>query len=67
MALVEEAKRIAAEFEYPTREVWKGVRKFIKQMDHGLEEEGTTLSQIPSFVTAVPNGTEKVGPMFLLA
>lgn len=60
MALAEEAKRIAAEFEYPPEEVQKGVREFIKQMDEGLEHQGATLSQIPSFVTAVPTGTEKV-------
>lgn len=60
MALAEETKRIAAEFDYPADEVRKGVKEFIKQMDEGLEKQGTTLSQIPSYVTAVPNGTEKV-------
>lgn len=30
--------------------------------DEGLEKDGTSLSQIPSYVTAVPNGTEKVSP-----
>ncbi len=28
----------------------------------GLENYGTSLSQIPTYVTAVPNGTEKVSP-----
>lgn len=28
--------------------------------DEGLKENGTTMSQIPTYVTAVPNGTEKV-------
>lgn len=28
--------------------------------DEGLEKKGTELSQIPTYVTAVPNGTEKV-------
>jgi hexokinase len=60
MALAEEAKRIAAEFDYPTGEVRKGVKEFIREMDEGLEKQGTTMSQIPSYVTAVPNGTEKV-------
>jgi Hexokinase len=60
MALVERAKQIAAEFEYPTEEVRKGVKEFIREMDEGLEKQGTTMSQIPSYVTAVPNGTEKV-------
>lgn len=29
--------------------------------EDGLENHGTELSQIPTYVTAVPNGTEKVG------
>lgn len=65
MALAEEAKRIAAEFDYSTDEVRKGVEEFIKEMDEGLEKQGTTMSQIPSYVTAVPNGTEKVPLHFL--
>lgn len=28
--------------------------------DEGLQSDGTELSQIPTYVTAVPNGTEKV-------
>jgi hexokinase len=28
--------------------------------DEGLQKSGTTMSQIPTYVTAVPNGTEKV-------
>lgn len=28
--------------------------------DAGLKKDGTSISQIPSYVTAVPNGTEKV-------
>ena len=61
MALHGEVKRMAAEFEYPPDEVNKGVKEFIKQMEEGLEKQGTTMSQIPTYVTAVPNGTEKVG------
>lgn len=60
MALAEAAGQMAAEFDYPADEVQKGVREFIKEMDEGLEKQGTTLSQIPSYVTSVPNGTEKV-------
>jgi Hexokinase len=60
MALAEGAKRIAAEFDYPADEVRKGVKEFIKEMNEGLEKQGTTMSQIPSYVTSVPNGTEKV-------
>lgn len=29
-------------------------------VDEGLEKNATTMSQIPTYVTAVPNGTEKV-------
>jgi hexokinase len=31
--------------------------------DEGLQKSGTTMSQIPTYVTAVPNGTEKVSLM----
>ncbi|OJJ43121.1 hypothetical protein ASPZODRAFT_169686 [Penicilliopsis zonata CBS 506.65] len=57
--VVEEAKRIAREFDYPAERVQVGVKEYIRQMNEGLAAEHTTLSQIPSFVTAVPNGTEK--------
>lgn len=59
MALAAEVKRIAAEFEYSKEDVNNGVKEFIREMDEGLEKQGTTLSQIPTYVTAVPNGTEK--------
>jgi hexokinase len=29
-------------------------------LDEGLAKNGSTMSQIPTYVTAVPNGTEKV-------
>ncbi|PGH29740.1 hexokinase [[Emmonsia] crescens] len=57
--VIDEAHRIAALFEYPTEEVNRGVKEFIREMDEGLEKDGTTLRQIPSYVTAVPDGTEK--------
>lgn len=60
MALAEEAKRIAAEFEYSKKDLNNGVKEFIRQMAEGLEKNGTMLSQIPTYVTSVPNGTEKV-------
>jgi hexokinase len=61
MALHEEAKRMTTEFDYSTDEVNKSVKEFIRQMEEGLEKQGTTMAQIPTYVTAVPNGTEKVG------
>lgn len=59
MALAQEAQRIAGEFEYGTQDVNKAVKEFIRQMDEGLQKSGTQMSQIPTYVTAVPNGTEK--------
>ena len=32
--------------------------------DEGLAKNGSTMSQIPTYVTAVPNGTEKVRAAF---
>lgn len=60
MALLQEAQRVAAEFDYPAEEVNKGVQAFMDQMQEGLGKQGATMSQIPTYVTAVPNGTEKV-------
>ncbi|KAL4757948.1 glucokinase glkA [Aspergillus foveolatus] len=58
-AVIEEATRIARQFEYSPEEVQRGVKEYIREVEEGLSEEGTTLSQIPTFVTSVPNGTEK--------
>ncbi|KAI3329647.1 glucokinase [Ustulina deusta] len=58
-SLVEETKRIAAQFDYTDDDVNKGVREFLRQMNEGLQKDGTSLSQIPTYVTGVPNGTEK--------
>ncbi|KAJ9195794.1 hypothetical protein DTO164E3_6629 [Paecilomyces variotii] len=57
--VVDEAERIARQFEYPTSEVLRGVKAYMDQMQEGLSKEHTTLSQIPTYVTGVPNGTEK--------
>ncbi|KAJ5203674.1 Hexokinase N-terminal [Penicillium cinerascens] len=57
--LLEEATRIARDFDFPAEQVQRGVAEYIKQSNEGLDKEHTTLSQIPTFVTAVPNGTEK--------
>ncbi|KAI0201698.1 glucokinase [Astrocystis sublimbata] len=58
-SLVEETKRIVAQFEYTDDDVNKGVQEFLRQMNEGLQKDGTSLSQIPTYVTGVPNGTEK--------
>ncbi|KAF2190521.1 hexokinase [Zopfia rhizophila CBS 207.26] len=59
MALAEQAKRVADEFEFGKEDVRKAVKEFIREMDEGLQKDGAELSQIPTYVTAVPNGTEK--------
>lgn len=59
MALAAAAQRIAAEFEYNKKDVNRGVQEFIRQMNEGLTKDGGPMSQIPTYVTAVPNGTEK--------
>lgn len=56
-----EARRISNELQFSDGCVNKAVKHFMKQMEEGLAKEGATLSQIPSYVAAVPNGTEKVG------
>ncbi|KAM7201895.1 putative glucokinase [Naviculisporaceae sp. PSN 640] len=59
MSLEAETKAVVAQFDYTDEDVNKAVKEFIRQMGEGLENEGTSLSQIPTYVTGVPNGTEK--------
>lgn len=59
MGLAEAAKKVAAEFDFTAEDVNKAVKEFLREMDEGLQKDGTHMSQIPTFVTAVPNGTEK--------
>lgn len=65
--ILDEANRIAHLFDYPAEQVHRGVAEYIRQMGEGLTQENTTLSQIPTFVTSVPNGTEKVRFLFFYA
>lgn len=60
MALGQEAKRVAALFEYGAEDLNKGVKAFLKAVDDGLEKQDQEMPQIPTYVTNVPNGTEKV-------
>ncbi|EEP79653.1 glucokinase [Uncinocarpus reesii 1704] len=53
------AKQIAAEFEYSSVDVNRGVKEFLSEMETGLTTDGSTLSQIPSYITSVPDGSEK--------
>ncbi|KAK3383536.1 hypothetical protein B0T24DRAFT_688072 [Lasiosphaeria ovina] len=59
MSLEAETKSFVSKFEYSDEDVNKAVKEFLRQMGEGLEKDGTSLSQIPTYVTAVPNGTEK--------
>ncbi|PSR87267.1 putative glucokinase [Coniella lustricola] len=59
MGLTAETNRIVREFDYSDDQLNQGVSEFLAQMELGLEKDGTSLSQIPTYVTGVPNGTEK--------
>ncbi|CAO1598931.1 glucokinase, variant 2 [Xanthoria calcicola] len=51
MGLLDDARMVAAEFEYSANDVNKGVKEFIRQMDEGLQETGKSMSQIPTAST----------------
>ncbi|KAG6016623.1 hypothetical protein E4U43_003447 [Claviceps pusilla] len=59
MGLAEETHRVVSQFEFSNAQVNQHVEEFLAQMKEGLENDGTSLSQIPTYVTGVPNGTEK--------
>ncbi|KAF5511976.1 Glucokinase [Colletotrichum aenigma] len=59
MALEAETKRVVDQFEVTDVYLNEAVTEFLGQMHEGLEKDGTSLSQIPTYVTGVPNGTEK--------
>ena len=57
------ALRVAREFDLPSDQLQRGVGEFLNQMAEGLAKNGATLNQIPTYVTSVPNGTEKVSAL----
>ncbi|POR36908.1 Phosphotransferase [Tolypocladium paradoxum] len=59
MALATETTRVVSQFDFSDQDVNTHVREFLQQMRDGLEADGTSISQIPTYVTGVPNGTEK--------
>ncbi|VUC32301.1 unnamed protein product [Clonostachys rosea] len=59
MAIHPEASRVVSQFDFSDADVNRHVQEYLKQMSEGLEKDGTSLSQIPTYVTGVPNGTEK--------
>ena len=60
MSLEQEVKRIAEEFEVPSDILAKCVQYFQLEMENGLSHHGSELSQLPTYVTKLPSGTEKV-------
>ncbi|RCI08624.1 hypothetical protein L249_4711 [Ophiocordyceps polyrhachis-furcata BCC 54312] len=59
MALADETTRVVAQFDFSDGDINRHVGEFLHQMNDGLEREDTSISQIPTYVTGVPNGTEK--------
>ncbi|GKT79702.1 glucokinase [Colletotrichum tofieldiae] len=57
--LIAQARRIAHDFDFPAEEVRRATFHFLKQLNEGLRQDGTSMCQIPSFVTNLPNGSEK--------
>ncbi|GKT41204.1 glucokinase [Colletotrichum spaethianum] len=57
--LIAHARKIAHDFDFPAEEVRRATLHFLKQLNEGLQRDGTSMCQIPSFVTNLPNGSEK--------
>lgn len=57
--LMQKAKEIANEFDFDTRQINAAIAEFKKLMDKGLQHDAEAMTMIPTYVTAVPNGTEK--------
>ncbi|OWP07037.1 hypothetical protein B2J93_7771 [Marssonina coronariae] len=59
MALQAATKKVVEEFTLSDDKLQTIVKEFIGELKEGLEKNGTTMAQIPTYVTAVPDGTEK--------
>ncbi|KXH64764.1 hexokinase [Colletotrichum nymphaeae SA-01] len=57
--LIAQARKIAHDFDFPAEDVRRATTHFLKQLNEGLQEDGTSMCQIPSYVTRLPNGSEK--------
>ncbi|KAI5799397.1 hypothetical protein FPQ18DRAFT_253359 [Pyronema domesticum] len=57
--MIAKAEAIAKEFDFSAEDVRKGVKEFLRLMDVGLQNDGKAMTMIPTYVTGVPNGTEK--------
>ncbi|CAM1502281.1 Fc.00g042650.m01.CDS01 [Cosmosporella sp. VM-42] len=60
MALADETNRVVSEFDFTDDDLNRHVKEFLRQMNEGLSSDNTSLAQIPTYVTGVPNGTEKL-------
>ncbi|RDW59960.1 hypothetical protein BP6252_13047 [Coleophoma cylindrospora] len=58
-SFIQGANRVAQQFEFTKEDVRRTTKIFLEQMVEGLEQDGANISQIPSYVTTLPNGTEK--------
>ncbi|KAL3423085.1 hexokinase [Phlyctema vagabunda] len=58
-ALQERAGEIASEFDFDSRDLNLAVKEFIAQLDQGLRTHGSSMEQIPSYITSVPTGYEQ--------
>ncbi|KAH7311448.1 hexokinase [Stachybotrys elegans] len=52
------ANSIASQFIVTTDKINVATDLFVKQLKQGLEEDGSSLLQVPSYVTKLPNGSE---------
>ncbi|KAL0943344.1 glucokinase [Colletotrichum truncatum] len=58
-SMLSQARTIAKEFEFLDNDVCRATTHFLKQLNEGLQKDGTSMCQIPSYVTKLPNGSEK--------
>ncbi|KKA29695.1 hypothetical protein TD95_004460 [Thielaviopsis punctulata] len=59
MSLEAATTKIVDQFDVSDETLNKAVSEFLNQMEEGLETDGTSLAQIPTYVTGIPNGSEK--------
>ncbi|KAI5458949.1 hypothetical protein BGZ63DRAFT_360972 [Mariannaea sp. PMI_226] len=53
------ANNVAQDFSVDAAKIQEASTHFVKQLEEGLKEEGSPLLQVPSFVTKLPDGSEK--------
>lgn len=58
--MIREAARIVKDLEFTEDDLQRNIQEFRNQIRTGLMKDGTNLSQIPTHVTDLPSGSEKV-------